>query len=356
MIKLRKGFEIFLIISAVLLVFLECAARVYQCAIRHRSIEDIIFHPCYRDYFLLGRSFKPNTGGEWQRIPDLEINSMGFRGGEIDFKKEKGALRIAFLGASTTHAGNYPEILRDRLIADDRFKNAKIEVINAAVPGWGSTQSLIQFLIRVVYLDPDMVIVYHGINDAERGTEDYHWLKHMKEVDYKRYSGFFRRHSVLYNFVSNQIERAIYRISYLMWKLNPKRDKNYGKITASTQVYRMNLDHIAAAAKARGIKAVFVTMPLNFDANRPFEENAGRAGYPYRDFEELAAKVDKYNEETRTASREDGAVLVDAAASDMSRHPEYFVDLCHFSDEGARFFAGLVMDKIAQPLAFKIKQ
>ena len=73
------------------------------------------------------------------------------------------------MGGSTTYSydiedfkKSYPDLLEKYLQKKD-FDN--IEVINAGGGGWSSWESLINLELRVLDLDPDLVIIYHGIND-----------------------------------------------------------------------------------------------------------------------------------------------------------------------------------------------
>lgn len=97
-------------------------------------------------------------------------NSLGFRGEEFAKPKPPGTLRIVCAGASTTYGEgvvsdfrlSYPHMLQLAL----RAKGLAVEVINAGCPGWTTLETLINFQTRVLDLEPDVVIVYHGINDA----------------------------------------------------------------------------------------------------------------------------------------------------------------------------------------------
>ncbi|MFC1489463.1 SGNH/GDSL hydrolase family protein [Thermodesulfobacteriota bacterium] len=96
-------------------------------------------------------------------------NSLGYRGDEIDMPKPKGQFRIVCLGGSTTYTVkiedyqiSYPDLLK-KYLKGKGFQN--VNVINAGASGWSSWESLINFELRVLDLEPDMIIVYHGIND-----------------------------------------------------------------------------------------------------------------------------------------------------------------------------------------------
>ncbi|MCZ6675152.1 MAG: GDSL-type esterase/lipase family protein [Verrucomicrobia bacterium] len=92
-------------------------------------------------------------------------NSLGWRGAEFELEKPAGTWRVVCLGGSTTYGTTastaYPAFLEELL----REEGIEAEVINAGVPGWTSRESRINFELRVLPLDPDLVIIYHGRND-----------------------------------------------------------------------------------------------------------------------------------------------------------------------------------------------
>jgi len=94
-------------------------------------------------------------------------NSIGYRGDEIKDKKED-IYRIIIVGGSTTYTESVKEneyafpYLMEKLLT----KNYNVEVINAGIGGHSSFETLINIAFRVIDLDPDMVIVYHGTNDV----------------------------------------------------------------------------------------------------------------------------------------------------------------------------------------------
>ncbi len=61
-------------------------------------------------------------------------------------------------------AGRVPGKLQD--ILTERFPGACVECVNAGVAGYTSAASLIEFLIRGIDLKPDILLIYHNINDA----------------------------------------------------------------------------------------------------------------------------------------------------------------------------------------------
>jgi len=100
----------------------------------------------------------------------IQNNSRGFRGPEIrsDGSAEN-AYRVLCIGDSVTFGFNsdqddsYPAYLGRILSA--QYPDRDIEVINAGVPGWTWLQG-VRFLERQGFgLEPDLVIIAHGVND-----------------------------------------------------------------------------------------------------------------------------------------------------------------------------------------------
>ena len=97
-------------------------------------------------------------------------NSRGFRGDEVVVPKPEGVFRVVALGGSTTYTTavddyrkSYPYLLQEGL-KERGYEN--VEVVNAGVPAYSSWESLLNFQLRVLDLEPDMIIIYHGINDV----------------------------------------------------------------------------------------------------------------------------------------------------------------------------------------------
>ncbi len=74
------------------------------------------------------------------------------------------------MGGSTTYTAlvddytkSYPALLEEYLKGAE-YEN--IDVVNAGAGSWSTWESLINFELKVLDLDPDLVIVYHAINDV----------------------------------------------------------------------------------------------------------------------------------------------------------------------------------------------
>ena len=170
-VKLRWKILITFLFSAVSLGMVEIVARKIVAAnaiSRAELLLDADF-ALYTPHPYLGYSLRAGYSREEYFDGRLAINSMGFRGDEFQQQKPHECLRIVCLGGSTTfsprveNAKTYPRLLQDKLRST--CPDLQIEVINAGAPGYTSAESLINFQLRVLDLSPDMVVIYHAVND-----------------------------------------------------------------------------------------------------------------------------------------------------------------------------------------------
>ena len=108
---------------------------------------------------------KPN-----QHFANMNINSHGFRGPEITQEKPSDMTRIFILGGSTTFgtvtsdSATIPAFLQEKI--DSTMIDHRIQVINAGILGFDSADEIRLLKNYVEKFDPDIVMVYDGINNA----------------------------------------------------------------------------------------------------------------------------------------------------------------------------------------------
>ena len=100
----------------------------------------------------------------------MNINSHGFRGPEITQEKPSDMTRIFILGGSTTFgtvtsdSTTIPAFLQEKI--DNTMIDHRIQVINAGVLGFDSVDETRLLKNYVEKFDPEIVMVYDGINNA----------------------------------------------------------------------------------------------------------------------------------------------------------------------------------------------
>jgi len=124
-----------------------------------------------------------------ERLELVTINQYGFRGDNFPIEKPENTYRIFVLGGSTTFGSigeldnqTWPYYLQEK-INNESFA-FKVEIINAGVGSGDSFTETKLIKSKILNFQPDMVIVYDGINDAAQhgGTPPEIWKENWVEL------------------------------------------------------------------------------------------------------------------------------------------------------------------------------
>ena len=304
--------------------------------------------PKFMPHTYLGMIPRPN----WSRGTDAH-NSHGFRGAEFPRAKPAGEFRIACLGGSTTHGTgveawreSYPAQLERRLAE----KYASVRVINSGVPDWTTWQTLFNFQTRLLDFSPDLVIVYHAINDFETRIvwppeaylPDNSGSRAVREVAEPRLA---ERSAALRLLLiplgrmraPSRLDRSIERPkSWLIGPLRAQLDAGsypappfdalpLEKVLAANppRFFRRNLEHLVAIARLRGVQVVLTTMAVApVEAKLRFGSRLDALG------------IGEMNDVTRAIAREYGLPLLDLA-SEYPQDASLFADGVHLNSRGS---------------------
>jgi len=184
----KKQFTLMLMLLVTLLVIVEIIVNIwlynfYTCEFENNEIFKNVDPEINRKVCLenIGYDFtkqelswasgtKPDKrfGGIDENI--VYFNSEGFRGPEFTKDKPENTYRIFTMGGSTTFGSGvldhqtFPYYLGKMF--DDANLNFKVKVINAGKAGFWSKQETKMVNKRLVNFEPDLFIVYDGINDS----------------------------------------------------------------------------------------------------------------------------------------------------------------------------------------------
>lgn len=299
-------------------------------------------------------------GSEYRRGPNRH-NSLGFRGEEFSVTKPKGEFRIVCLGGSTTYTGGvkdyrkaYPQLLESRL--KERGHDG-VRVINAGLPGYTTWETLLNYQLRVEPLNPDLVIVYHGINDIEaRGV----WPPEA----FTRDNGGYRAPRISTDTSAAWEASALLRLTLIGFGLreSPGRVGNLYFVTPPTYVpYRSdlsreekqeltrralkangpeyfadNLRDLVALCQARSVRVAIASFVLSDGSLSPrVEELRG----------EYVTAIEQQNEQIERLCEETRAVFLDFAAG-FPKDAKYFTDMVHVNEAGAALKARWFADRL----------
>lgn len=123
----------------------------------------------------IGYVLSPNQQG-WFDEGWMTVNSLGFRGREVETPKPAGRFRIVVIGDSVasglgvsddeTFASQMERVLTPR------FSRGNLDVVNLAVGGYNTRQEVTLLRRNLEKLDPDLVLLGFYVNDIEGSLEN----------------------------------------------------------------------------------------------------------------------------------------------------------------------------------------
>jgi lysophospholipase L1-like esterase len=281
-------------------------------------------------------------------------NSLGYRGDEFPLKKPASVYRIVVLGGSSTYdvriednADIFTAQLEKQL--HEKYGYQNVQVINAGVPGYNSWELLANLEFRVLDLDPDLVIIYEGVNDV-----------HARMVEPSVYRGddLGRRqawqaprvalweHSALLRILSRTmnasrqvgIDDFVSSPTYLSWPFDYRLlEDNVDPVEILKEnppvYFQRNLENMVAVAKEHKVKIMFSTW-----AYSPYLKDYASETYYQLGFKENNAVV-------KAVATDQHIPLFDFAAV-MPQDTKYWADGRHSSEAGAVVKAGLFAEFI----------
>jgi lysophospholipase L1-like esterase len=268
----------------------------------------------------------------------MRINSLGFRGADFTVAKPPRTIRIAALGASTTFCA---EVSSDDAVWPHRLQEAlqrshpdvTIQVINAGVPGYLASDSLKNLQLRVLPLDPDLVIYYEANNDLAFDTRTLARAQHLiPESSESGWSRMLARHSLLFDLVQKNLRISIAQRTNLVGKLDRLPPNLPDRFVGQLDKFHRELEN-------RGIPMVMSTFFVKYRRNQPADvqmHNASGVFYymPWMTLDTLLDGIDMYNDAIVEYARSHGVVVIDDRDS-IPGDDRYFADWIHFADAGA---------------------
>ncbi|MDG1984631.1 MAG: SGNH/GDSL hydrolase family protein [Planctomycetota bacterium] len=315
------------------------------------SDEDLAFEP-HANLVLVPKAEYANVNDQGKRVVH---DADGFRGAGLLKPKPAGVFRIACLGGSSTYGtgptsneATWPAVLQ-RCLAD-ALPGREVEVLNGGVPTWTTTESLISLQTRVLPYEPDLVLVYHGMNDASAAL----WPEPRSDGSHFR--------SVWPVLRKSPVEPILeHSVTYLVWRryftdyLQRRLDGNYKAIrdydpdyvdpygvgplpAVGFDTFTRNLESTVAVARAHGAEVAFVTQAVWSEDPSTEDFWSGR---------NRMRALGMLEDRLRAVADELEVPLIDAApellVAEQLRDPAgVFADDVHLTDRGAALLGALV--------------
>jgi len=285
------------------------------------------------------------------------FSSLGYRSPERPLAKPAGTRRILCVGGSTTFdllaerdEATWPWLLEDRL----RAGGERVEVWNAGFPGWTSLESTLSLAVRDADLRPDLVIVFHGLNDLRPGShrsfdrqyEHGHAELARRVLGLERDPLTWAQRSVLVEGLGDLLRGG---------PTNPWTVRTAPASTARAQrlpaaavaVFGRNLRSLAGLAAAHGAKVLFVTQRVRIrEPSAAADRDLLAQWLPGLEPSAVPAELERLDDVTRLLAAEGVGTLADAAR-EVPWTDGDFADAMHFSEQGSRALAAYLQPRVA---------
>ena len=357
----RENFTVIAVSTIFSIMLVEAGLRIW---LNHFSTHSqYIKYSLYTDVPAEMYQWSPHHYLNYYPTPDYKKglthhNSLGYRSREFNPEKPENTYRIVTLGGSTTYTVSvkdndktFPYQL-ERILRDEYGKK-NIEVINAGAGGYNSWESLINLQFRVLDIDPDLVIIYHGTNDVHTrlvSSDAYKGDNSGRRIQWSPPDIAFFEHSMLLRYIGRKtglssqagLGTLVNAPTYFgaggeQWRntKGPVAEQRAAELLKKNPpvYFRRNLVNMASLAKANNVSIAFATW-----AHSPHFSDYAATGAYQSGFRENNAVV-------REVANRYGAYLYDFAAV-MPQDRKYWSDGRHVNESGALLKAELFADFI----------
>ncbi len=344
----KKKTAFYIVMALMPFIVLESCARIYVHIIKNHEL---------RDHYTGGKAFEFYPPTYIKLRPDTlvtnvpgkacKINSEGLLNDTFGDASDQ-YIKVMALGGSTSFFRNYMLKLKHIYESDTENNHIKAKFASAGTPGYTTYQTLVCCQMRLLRQKPDIIIVYHGINDllplTIKGVKPdcfFDYIKKQSSISgkYINYRDTVFDNSAFYTLAYNQILGI-----KLKWRRHFYSDKEINSLDS----FRENIESLIGIAKIRNIDVVLVTFAHNFV----------HPGLPTASWglqEEAAKGIQRHNEILRELAHRHQVELVDMAEI-ISDREDFFTDFCHFTPLGRDQFANIIYPAVKKLIRKKIKQ
>jgi hypothetical protein len=283
----------------------------------------------------------------------FRINSHGYRGEEFAIDKPAGVTRVMFYGGSSVFDAeargedDWPHRV-ERLLHRDGLSN--VEVINAGIPGFASSDAVGTFFAEGHRFAPDYVVLYDEWNDIKLLRSNNTLLRDFAREDVPA-DPRTTYQNALDRFLCNVSQLYVrLRDRYYTWKLRvgdegmkPAGDDYSGTISASALAqYKLNVETFVDIARNIGAEPVLmIEARLVARDNTPAEKARISYDYVLMTHEKLCDAFDAQDQIIRTVAREKGVRLIDPTR-EVTGRDELFANHIHLNAQGSARLAEVV--------------
>lgn len=336
-------------------VALLAAALVAEWAIRHRertreTVPGTMAQLFYR-HSRLGHALVRNTSYfDW-----VHTNAQGFRGTrDTPTSAVPGSIRLFAVGGSTTFdsfvshdSAAWPAVLEREL--QRLVPNARIEIINAGVPGFTVTQDLIRLQTELLAFQPDAILFLQAHNDlfgllaptSTRVDTD----RPGAVEPFSALTLWLETNSLLYSKVIGYLDVLNFQRRGQPADPGARPDDEVRRIDRATARFAEHVHSYLAVTAAQRIPT-FVIEPAHVSGLNatspasPAQADAWRGAVPFASTSSVLSGYRSFRDVLARVADEHGAAFLPTKPIDVVGEAHYVSgDPIHFNDAGARRFA-----------------
>jgi len=222
----------------------------------------------------------------WENVPGVwntynqdvaftaTINSLGFRGPEIDTPKPTGIRRFITIGDQTIYGFgvDYDEVFSS--VAQSKLGN-NVEAINAAVPGYSSSQAGNLMKIRGLHTEPDLFVI---ANIGSDNTFDSFVDKDLLQI-------YTNKNEKNCQKALEEVQQSHEKIILHRkdgWQVGSRHHDGRRRVEINN--YAQNLEFLVQMAKENNAEVIFVMVANEDDVTGggPNANDGPKAWTPYR--------------------------------------------------------------------------
>jgi len=312
-------------------------------------------HPWLHTSAREGASLPDGAVGEGR----VHIDRLGYRSPERPLERPPGVRRVLVSGGSTTFdlgathdRATWPWQLELGL----REQGLPVEVWNAGLPTWTSLENVVSLAVRDLDLEPDVAVLYQGINDLRPGSAVPFDRHYERQAEATRRTLAFDLAPVPWVQRSIAVERArgwVGRLERLPSVLRPppQAQRVERLPDEAVRTFERNVRSYVAIARSAGARVLLVTQVLWLDASsRESEVHSLEQWIPGLDGPSAVVELERLNDVVRRVAADERVALADVAR-DVAWADEDFGDPMHFRDAGSEKLARHLAPRVSALLA-----
>ncbi len=337
-----------------------------------RSLDQSKDHPYIRTDWVPGfkKTYIVEGIGGQKGSMELKINEFGFRSRSMQTaKKSAGTSRVFFLGGSTTEEIYLPEEKTFPFLVEKKLTDSlhlPMESINNGISGYLAADVLAVLVYKVMYYEPDAVVVMLGVNDLRYGVVPSYDPIHRPNYRKDLYSPDFKespkeliskllKHSHFLTLIKWRLVNRIFPPDaekfkskleeYDSWR-KERRGNPFTDVAESKSLddFIKYMKEIIFIAQGHGLRLILMTEPSIYQENLPKEIDEklwmgwlGAASSLKINLspEFLFREMNRFNDAVRTLSKDYNVELIDLE-KEIPKTLDYFYDDVHFTPKGAQ--------------------